>query len=683
MWRLRKLVQKLWLALIGGMGFGVLANIIYEGLKGRGFRLHPDVIAFVLRFSPWFGIGLTAILVISLLSIISTRRKKVRESLQQAFEVFKPARELHPADLGFQVLSTGVPAGPHFRPYYSAYVTRKVVPHRQVLAGSSVPLHTEEDLLRALREGRGILILGRPLEGKTRTVFEIARRMDGYHVLSPRSDRPIPADDTFSLLRRQRVLLLLEDLNDYVGATLNLSRFCKKLDQYASAWAIAATCRDGPELEAVRKAWGSSLGRVYEGIPLKTALLPLVEEEKERLAREIGRKWDPGEGDASPTPGAIVMGGALEAMHRRFMVQPPEEKEILRALKLLMASGILPLTHHRLQVALREVFNLQVPDLNHSLELLATQAFLHEPGWQDPIQAEPAYLSDVVDYSAGKGTSDDFFLLVRAFSELGDAEALFYLGATYATTLEDYRQALHCFDEVLTHMPDSIDAWNNKGTMLWHLDLKQDAIQAWDRALALKPDESDVWFNKGIALEDTGRATEALASYDRALELNPSSSDVWGNKCVLLNELGRSQEALDACTKALEIEPDSPEYWSNKASALIGLARHEDALVASEEALRIAPAHAGALNNKAAALSGLGRYDEAVLALSRALELEPDDPQLWHNLGLAEAYLEHQKEALSAFDHAVQLNPADHEAWYNRGDWPCPPGTSPRGAGSL
>ncbi len=86
----------------------------------------------------------------------------------------------------------------------------------------------------------------------------VARGLHGWMVVSPKKDQPTPPREAFDeLFANQRVVLLLEDLNDFAAASVDLPAFCgpNGLGR-ARVWAVAATCRDGPELGAVKEAQG-------------------------------------------------------------------------------------------------------------------------------------------------------------------------------------------------------------------------------------------------------------------------------------------------------------------------------------------------------------------------------------------------------------------------------------------
>ena len=146
-----------------------------------------------------------------------------RARQQQAFALLRPASTLRPEDLSFQPLDPGVRSDPGgYRPLYPVYIRRQAVPHDRIAARNPQPVYDEAALARALRDGRSVLFLGQPLEGKSRVVYDIVKRLHEFFVLRPYKERPVPPDEAFAILAGQRVVLMLDDLNEYTRAPLDL-----------------------------------------------------------------------------------------------------------------------------------------------------------------------------------------------------------------------------------------------------------------------------------------------------------------------------------------------------------------------------------------------------------------------------------------------------------------------------
>ena len=166
------------------------------------------------------------------------------------------------------------------RPFYAdSYVQRRAVEE-----GSGMTSYTEGELAEEAHAGRGFVLLAQPLDGKSCTLYDVLSRLDKHLIVRPFLSKGLPGDNALSLVEGKDVILLLEDLHEYVGRQTDLPEFRCVLLKHASSCVIASTCRDGPELRQVEE----QLRRLYEEIPLKLRLTPPTAEEKGQLAQSIG-----------------------------------------------------------------------------------------------------------------------------------------------------------------------------------------------------------------------------------------------------------------------------------------------------------------------------------------------------------------------------------------------------------
>jgi hypothetical protein len=344
----------------------------------------------------------------------------------------KDARELQPEDLDFQVMTLGETLPQDRRPFYEGiYISRTAVPYDRRTDRDPRPRYNEVALRESLRENKGFVLLGPPLDGKSRTLYEIVQGLDDYEVLQINEQSALPEDDYFFQLRGKRIVVLIDDLTKYVDSEVDLFRFCWKLGQHGASWVVAATCRDGPELSAVRETETKNLKRFYEDIPRKLSLLRATPEEKNTLIQSIGKATNEDEA-AFPTLGHITMEEPMRYMRERYQSLNVDERyrehrDILRALKLLDAAGVLPFHQDRVRAVLAHIFHRSPSHLGDCLDILIEQGFLL-PGNQEPMQPEYAYLREVVTYVVGKDPADDFDRLAEVLEQLNDDEGLFYLG---------------------------------------------------------------------------------------------------------------------------------------------------------------------------------------------------------------------------------------------------------------
>lgn len=580
---------------IAGVIVGVFSTYVYDVLskpKGSSFEVNladlvrPSTLGIILLF-----VALT-LLFLGVLRF-AARRAHRRHDARKRFELLESASKLRPQHLGFQSIAEEeiVPQGP--RPFYeSVYVSRSAVPYHQRVEEDPQPRYTEAELARYLGGGdsRGFVLLGPPLDGKTRTLYEIVRRMEGYKVVVPKPTEEAPNEEAFSiLLEGECVVLLLDDLTQYVHATLNLREFWQRLHSCANSLVVACTCRDGSELNAVREISRQGLGWFYEERNLaKLSFLKASSEDKRRLIDGIGKTKEGRHLELLPLLGQIAMEGTLRHMAVRFerlSNENPEHRDALRSLKLLSAAGILPFTRERLLSVMQGVFEREPAHLVDCLDALAEQSFL-SPGDHDPIEPEAAYLwSDVVSYRPGRRSQDYFPELADVLEDCEDTKGLFYLGTTYASDLGNYEGARACFDRAVRLMPGDPQVLLDKGEALFRVarDLSEsaapeaatyifeEAVSAYEGAIALERSFPEAWAGKGKALLALGNYHEAIDAFDEAIELNPNFHEPWCDKGMALLRSDHPQEALDALNKAMRIRSNCFQSWDLKGDALYAL----------------------------------------------------------------------------------------------------------------
>jgi hypothetical protein len=67
-----------------------------------------------------------------------------------------------------------------------------------------------------------LIVIGQPTDGKSRTVYEIVRQMKGWIVASPAKQSSVKLDEALAALKGKRIVLLAEDLQEYVGGSVDL-----------------------------------------------------------------------------------------------------------------------------------------------------------------------------------------------------------------------------------------------------------------------------------------------------------------------------------------------------------------------------------------------------------------------------------------------------------------------------
>jgi tetratricopeptide (TPR) repeat protein len=283
----------------------------------------------------------------------------------------------------------------------------------------------EDDLLLAKIESReNVLIVGPPLAGKTRAAYQAFKRLS-----NPRCD-DINAE-TFLVPRNWKLwrsrILFLDDIHKFVekkGFERLLRAF---LD---SDTLIVATCRSGIEYKKIEaKIGGGDIdpATIFGGSGIELKII--TEEEGEKIAEAVNIPW--GNVNFNGTVGSILL--PLLEMEIRFGQCGPEEKAILRAIKLLYISGIyrakqfFPFDWIKIACSNK---GLKGEDYEWSnwLEILKDKEFVKLEA--DGLWVEEVYLEDVVELAkvledmsgVFSGVPDALFLLGCRSDDIGTVE---------------------------------------------------------------------------------------------------------------------------------------------------------------------------------------------------------------------------------------------------------------------
>ena len=536
--------------LVASVLLGFAVNTAVSEVEGWAKPLlenHRDAIVWGLAC---FGVAWAAV-------ELSCRQRVLQAARQTAESEFVLLREcslLTPMDLEL---------GGGTRPHHPKYIPRQFQRYDLELAPVP-PTYGESDLRTHLRNGGDVLLIGRPGEGKSRTLFEVLRGLGEFTVVRLRATAPSEA--AIDLLRDRRIVLLVDNMNDLGSRSLSFFETHQRIRETARSVSVAAACRDGNELSAVRSAYNTELSRFYERIEWKLVLVPPTDCEKQDLASALRSE------EIKPadyvTLGDICMVEGTRLMRARFDELSPDAQDVLRSMQLLRYWGLSVLERPLVESTFRGVFN-RGANVGDVLGVLADQSFIAKPPGQNPVDPEDAYLrvaeDSVVRYSSGRTPEGDVKLLVETLERDQHGRALLeisvsqYYRGQHSETIESIEQALR------TDLTPGLvaAALFNKGVALGQADDVQGAIDAYqlvvdrfgnDTEPAIREQVARALFNKGIALGQAGDVQGAINTYQLIFDRFGNDTDpaireqvakALVNKGVTLGQAGDVQGAIN------------------------------------------------------------------------------------------------------------------------------------------
>jgi tetratricopeptide (TPR) repeat protein len=639
-----KIVRIVWEVLISALLMSVVANLLYDLMRGAPVSL-SGMAAFISYHWRWILPSLVFMLFLSLWSWLVHQRYVGRVAMQQ-IGLWKLCTKLTPQDL-FSRERT--------RTFHSFYLPRTLA------CEPSDPRLAEITLRECAQQGNDFVLLGRPGMGKTRTIWEVLRILDGYWALRP--NLSLIRQPILSFVKGKKVVLLLDDLQNYYGEIgLDLENFRRMAAVLAQSLCVVSTCREGPELGTVETSLVPGQRQFYDGLK-KFRLVRLTETDEEQLLLGTGL---PKPGSFDGTPAHIILGRIVEDMKLRYMRHlSVEDRTVLKALKLLYSAGIIPYYQQRVKAVAVKVFGLSIPPYQwqYVFEKLNDSGFLLSSALEDPLDPEPAYLETVVtDYLE---PTSDLPHLGEALFEINDWTGLFYL-AVRTQRIGNLQQAQQFYIQALGVKPDFAEACYNLGILFSTID-KDKSEDYYRQALRARWDYAEAHLNLGILLRQRGKNEEAQRHYGEALRLRPDYAEAHHNFAILLSDAGKGEEAIAHYREALRLQSDMPEAHCNLAILLWNTSELAEAEQHFREALRLRQNFPEAHHNLGLFLWANRKSHEAQEHLQEALRLKADYPEAHNSIGIFLLATKGVKKAEPHFLEALRLRPDYPQAHNNLG----------------
>ena len=111
--------------------------------------------------------------------------------------------------------------------------------------------------------------------------------------------------------------------------------------------------------------------------------------------------------------------------------------------------------------------------------------------------------------------------LIKQDTEGIHAEPYYYKGIYYSVT-NDKVKALQQFDQAIKHDYYFLDAYIEKGTLLYKQEKFEDAYKVFNLAMSISPKFADAYYWMAKCQEAVGQKEEALLNYQRAYGLDKS-----------------------------------------------------------------------------------------------------------------------------------------------------------------
>ncbi|CAD7766967.1 MAG: hypothetical protein DNFNHJIP_00372 [Candidatus Argoarchaeum ethanivorans] len=310
---LRKTIQWVLKSFFGvivlGLLLGIASNYISPWLRGKELMIFEEFIGLCRSY--WMVLTFF-LAIISIFWVYDWVRER-KDEFRKIWEFYKPIKKLTPEDFKIQK-------------YKKVYISRK----------------SDVTIENILKNGKHILITGKPKVGKTRASYEAIEKLENFSVIKPRSEEIEIEKIKIPTLSNKNFILFLDDLERFIGR--NIDEVINGLKEKSKKLIVVATCRTGKELDLVKKEL-PSLYREFTNIELKK----ISEEEGRELAKLAGLHLERFDG----TPGTIILD--MNDMIERYK-EARDGQDILKSLKLLREGNLFVYSVLRVKDVCRDIF---------------------------------------------------------------------------------------------------------------------------------------------------------------------------------------------------------------------------------------------------------------------------------------------------------------------------------------
>jgi O-antigen biosynthesis protein len=292
----------------------------------------------------------------------------------------------------------------------------------------------------------------------------------------------------------------------------------------------------------------------------------------------------------------------------------------------------------------------------------------------EPTRAEACFgMGNVLTQQGHSKLAITYYRQALQYSQ--DGQLHLRLGQAF-TQLEQWQDALLCYQHVIQAIPDHVEAITGLQQSYIQLEHWQNALEYSQQLVKLQPSAQN-WHQLGDILSRLRCWLEAVNAYQQAIALDSNFAWSHNNLGDALLQLEQWQQAAEAFATAITLNPNFAWSHFNLGEALFHLEKWDGAIEHYRAALKLQPdlPHApgrlaNALQQRATTdrASALAFYQQAIQQnpsepenYHKALELQPDAVELY--LGLTEALLIHDRcdEALVCCQIARQLQPDNAE----------------------
>jgi len=229
----------------------------------------------------------------------------------------------------------------------------------------------------------------------------------------------------------------------------------------------------------------------------------------------------------------------------------------------------------------------------------------------------------------------------------------------------DIVNALVLVNEKLKEKPQSVGFLFAKGLVLEEFEYYRDALECYDMVLSIRPDHEDAIINKfGILFSQLDEFQAGLDAFELLPEDLKNENEFQSLKAAALLGLKKFKECEVICKKIMKFDRRNVDNLQCYADSCHGREDFEKSLELTNKILEIIPMDVETQNNKADLLNHLGKSEESLKISESMISRNSMDDQAWANKGESLIDMSEYEKAVNSLQTAVQIDSTFAEAWF-------------------
>jgi tetratricopeptide (TPR) repeat protein len=503
----------------------------------------------------------------------------------------------------------------------------------------------------AILNRHSVLILGRPMQGKSREAFQILFKnkesLSDYTFY-----RPLGTNIS-RIPKKSNLIIFFDDLFKFAESNFDLFNFLYQFREKENI-IIVTTCRTGMDYENVYNKYARELEQFD-----KIQLANITVTDAQHLSQITKISMQAFDG----TPGSVILG--LDRIKQILLTKmSDEQKAILKSLKLLSIIYIYFPSAKVIREICLTVFKSSVKNFDSDLtNLINTGLILNYKNkyriWHDKYLEFVPLLFEQDDYIRLSEVRNILY-------KFNDFEGLINLSVWYG--IHNYHDdVVETCNKAIEVNPNHAIAYYDRGTAYRKKSDYDRAIEDYTHAIRLTPKYSAAYNNRGLTYYDKGEYDLAIADFNEAIKLDPKDADVYNNRGNAYGKKGEYDLAIADFNESIKNNPKLIQAYNNRGNAFDAKREFDYAIADYNTALNLNPNFTEVFFNRGSTYASKKEYDLAIMDYTKAIALDPMFAQAYYNR--IDIYLMKNEIdfALVDFNKLIEIYPKNADIFYERG----------------